>query len=175
MRAHSYMGFNILFNILRLISGLSHLFKGNPESKLTMIMSALKDISKENDPARILSRLQQDEKFRAKAATKIANLCVRQEQMLARDMVNARKRDIKIQKQKKRNYRADAMVMFAGTGLIISLILLVYFRNRLTTDLILIFTSIIGFFTSIMTDASLFEFGNNGIRSGFRKHSNDDR
>jgi hypothetical protein len=85
------------------------------------------------------------------------------------DSVNARNRDIFIQRFQKRNWRADILVVFAYIGFIVPTILVLVRHDQLNDEVLLICTTMMSLFGSIITDASLFEFGNNSNRVSRKK------
>lgn len=114
---------------------------------------------------KILERLERDSRLRAKVTNKLTRMYKRHARfsMVGEDIHHARVRDLNLRFYKG-NLRADLIVLFAILGLIAMVGLLIYFRDTLNSDITFIFANVITFFSSILNDASLFEFGNNALR-----------
>lgn len=160
------MAFGVIFNILKLVGGLPFIFNGNAGEKVVEIIGKIRSFSRTDDLNSILERLERDDRFRERLSVKLLKSYKNNAKykMISKDMVSARKRDIKVRKGFKSNARADWIVLFAVLGIITSVGILIYLRNSLNGELTLIFASVIGFFSSILNDASIFEFGNNIMR-----------
>lgn len=75
------------------------------------------------------------------------------------DVQNARARDIELHKVGARNVRADVMVAIDALGLIICLLVLIFFRQSLPGEVVGILSTISGYFGLGLRDAHQFEFG----------------
>lgn len=75
------------------------------------------------------------------------------------DVQNARARDIELHKAGYRNARADVMVAIDAAGLVICLLVLIFFRQSLPGEVVGILSTISGYFGLGLRDAHQFEFG----------------
>ena len=83
---------------------------------------------------------------------------------LKRDTINARKRDLVLCKQNGYNWRGNLILISAHIGFILSIWMIFFFHGELRDEELVICSTMISVFGSILTDASLFEFGNNSNR-----------
>ena len=153
--------FGLIFDIIKTVKALPLVLKKENGSSIPEIMSILYEVSKERDIEKIWKRLHTDDRFKDKVIEKIAKISFQKEKIAYAHMASARKRDLKIRKSNGCNLRADMMIFMSWIGIIILIFSLVYFRNTLTSDMILIFSSIISFLGSMIADAHSFEFGGN--------------
>lgn len=159
------MGFSIIFRILKLLGALPMVFSSNNGDRIAEIIYKIKSLARNDDLDSILIRLERDDKFRGRLTNKLAKLYEENAKykMVSRDMINARKRDMKLRK-KSGNIRSDLILLFAILGIIGPILLIIYMRNSISNEITLIFASIISLCSSIVNDASMFEFGNNIAR-----------
>ena len=78
---------------------------------------------------------------------------------IIKDKESARSRDIAIINSGRRNKRADIMVISAACGLVICLVSIVFYQDRLPGEAVGIISTIAGIFGSCLKDAYNFEFG----------------
>jgi uncharacterized protein YacL len=81
------------------------------------------------------------------------------EMAILRDKENARNRDIAIINTGRKNKRADIMVISAALGLIICLLIITIYQDKLPGEAVGIISTIAGIFGSCLKDAYNFEFG----------------
>jgi len=81
-----------------------------------------------------------------------------------RDTNNARKRDLLIVQKVGYNWRGNLILVSAHLGLIFAIVMIFFFHGELKDEELVICSTLISIFGSILTDASLFEFGNNSNR-----------
>jgi len=160
------MGFNTLFNILKLIGCLPITFTENAADRIAEIIAKVRSMAGTDNLDLILTRLERDHRFRAKLTSKLtrAYRVNAKYRLVGYDMISARERHLQMLHSGKRSGRADVIVLFSILALITCVGILLYYKNSLNGELTLIFASIISFCSSILTDASLFEFGNNILR-----------
>jgi len=153
------MSFNIIFNILRIISGLPIIFNGESKSRIDLIISTLRLLSGESDNAKLLQRLERDERFRAKAREKVAKLYLRRDELRAMDVINARARDLQLRAGGNRNLKGEMIAWGGVIGLAVVISFMFFNRECLGSDLIIICSSLVELFSKIVFDLSCFEFG----------------
>jgi hypothetical protein len=152
--------FGLIFDIIKTVKALPLVLnKRNNSASISEIMKILYDVSKEQDVEALWERLQQDKKLRSKLIDKMMKLTIEKEKLVYQDRDSARKRDIKIRRFTGSNFRADIMISMTWCAIIFMVGSLLYFRNSLTGDIVLIFSSIISFLGSILAEAHFFEFG----------------
>lgn len=78
---------------------------------------------------------------------------------IIKDRENARNRDIAFVNSGRRNKRADIMVISAAMGLIICLLSIIFFQEKLPGEAVGIISTVAGIFGSCLKDAFNFEFG----------------
>ena len=87
------------------------------------------------------------------------------------DKKDARARDIQFINKGQKNIRADIMVLSAGIGLLLCLVVIVFFRDSLPGEILGAITTVAGIFGSCLKDAFNFEFGFSDKKfSIFKKH-----
>lgn len=160
------MGFGTIIQIVRLVSRVSSVLTNTSSgTNINFIISTLHKLTNNQNPDDLLYRLESDERFRIRTIRKMEQLylksSVANSKMIRKDMLSARKRDLK----KTNHLRSNLLVLFAVCGIVICIGCIVYLRNSLNSELIFLFTNVITFFGSILTDVSIFEFGNNIYRS----------
>ena len=85
------------------------------------------------------------------------------------DSISARNRDVKIREMHRSNWRADVILFFAYIGTILPIIAILLFNEHLKEEELVICSTLVSIFGSIVTDAALFEFGNNSNREDKKK------
>lgn len=86
-----------------------------------------------------------------------------------KDPINARNRDLRIREIQKYNWRADIILFFAYIGTILPILMILFLKHELKDEELVICSTMVSIFGSIITDAALFEFGNNSNRQDSRK------
>ena len=84
---------------------------------------------------------------------------VRLDQGYLEDRQNARARDLEFIRLRRRNFRADTMVLCAALGLVSCLLSLSFFQATLPGEAVGIISTVAGIFGSCLKDAYSFEFG----------------
>ena len=111
------------------------------------------------DPVEAIQRLQKNTDMVSEFQKAIIQVEAEIELALMKDRQNARLRDIALLNAGRLNRRADWMITGAATGLVLCLVLLVFFSKGLLGEVIGSITTITSIFGLCLKDAYKFEFG----------------
>jgi hypothetical protein len=129
------------------------------ENVANTVVSIAKNITQSNDENEMLRKLQHDQNLAYEFQRAIIESEKEIEMAILKDKENARNRDIAIINTGRRNKRADIMVVSAAFGLIICLVIITIYQDRLPGEAVGIISTIAGIFGSCLKDAYNFEFG----------------
>ena len=123
------------------------------------IVDSAKQITGENDPAKILQSMRADPKLVAQFQHAVLKMEHEREMAFFEDRKNARVRDMAFIQSQKHNVRADIMVVSAAAGLISCLLTITLYSGELPGEAVGIISTVAGIFGSCLKDAYAFEFG----------------
>jgi hypothetical protein len=129
------------------------------ENAANTVVSIAKNITKSSDENEILRRLQHDQNLVLEFQKAIIDSEKEIEMAILKDKESARNRDIAIINTGRRNKRADIMVISAALGLILCLVIITIYQDKLPGEAVGIISTIAGIFGSCLKDAYNFEFG----------------
>jgi hypothetical protein len=112
-----------------------------------------------DEPLENFKVLQENPALAIEFQRDVLKLEAQMEAGLLLDRQNARLRDLRLIQAGRRNRRADIMVVSAALGLVLCLVSLTYFGQKLPGEAVGILSTIAGIFGACLKDAYAFEFG----------------
>ena len=129
------------------------------ESVSQKILEIAKSVTNSKNEFEAVKKLKSDKKLELEFQRAIFEAEKDIELAIIRDKENARNRDIAIINSGHRNKRADIMVISAAAGLVVCLLSIILYQDKLPGEAVGIISTIAGIFGSCLKDAYNFEFG----------------
>lgn len=123
------------------------------------VVGLAQTVSGTKSPEDALAALKQSTELQGQFNLRSIELDAQLEQAHLVDRQNARARDVEMIKAGIHNKRADVMVAIDGAGLIICLVVLVFFRQEMPGEVVGLISTIASIFGLCLRDAHQFEFG----------------
>lgn len=135
--------------------------KGSAPSQMITekVVELAKKVTGCADSVGAVRSLQQDPEALLKFQQAVLKLDHDLEKTFIKDIQNARARDIEVISSKRRNLRADIMVVAAIFGLLLCLLSLILLQGNLAGEVICFISTVAGVFGTCLRDAYAFEFG----------------